>query len=1002
MSVEVDIRNKCRNRCTCPWKNSGLITTKTGSLKDATDYGYCTHEKVAGQGINGLTYNRTHLQIEDEKTGSPKIFKEEHSRLDFVTVYYHIYDRNAHVIKAPLFLRVKDHAGAEYKWYENVSTNEDNKTWRKINKTSGFPTDDPGKGGSEFRENLDRVTCSLHNIHRVEISRNGQSDPYGCPICKKAKVIVKPGVSVNGIYTRFEHIPMDDGKYYLSHGNNLVKYKESSKHNSKFLSVKKGDTLSVYYWEGDEKRTNPLIIELKRADGGGSNWYASDLQYKDKNYKWIKLKQDETANFSRYGEELKAKLDYLSCTVNSAVRIKLGRDSGCHDSRDSNHKSTISTRHNGIFNRSPFISAYEYTPSKESGGKSFSVAEVLLQGERQKSESGNLFLKDVTKLSSYASFCDPTNPFIIRVEYSDCNEWYQRNSDDKNTWEKKHDLSDQIEQIFANVKKKLNITPCPPAKIPPQEGIQINITEQPENDTLDGTYVSSSSGNLLILISKDVKTLPHGFFRVTHQTTAVASFKLSKTLSNNGDQIGKGGGPSIPNVQYVSVYFWDGEPSKPILLGIKQGGNLKYYSRSSGTTSWIQGNNDKFKKLVHMLDDKNCQRNNAIPFDIKEPTKDHADGNSNCLKIRKITGPTSSQLPGGDYAVREYAISGDARMSRVTFDGIYTNIGATKDTVNKAVVYYWKNDPNISSRAIPLLVGFVKNGLIDWYENDGIGSQNLYWKPIDGNEAKKFYEADIPQPSLTEKLDEVSCRIHRTVKIDISKNSGRSYCHSRCIPTRIKVVSTGKTISGYIGYDHIAIKGQTFTVTSIIKNDRKENINLPYPLKNVKKVAVYSPVCSEGVPVIHIGYKQSTYDTWLKNEKGQWTQFNLSNHQNYLLTCQEARGSFITKSNPSIPSGDDFSASEAEEGLGGETDSYLEPTPTPQTEANEGEAQYLLASAPSAPETSQNDSPPNSNQDIIKTTISVATGILTTSALACFAGWKLYNRFKGDPWVRQI
>ncbi|EKX72559.1 hypothetical protein BEWA_050270 [Theileria equi strain WA] len=43
---------------------------------------------------------------------------------------------------------------------------------------------------------------------------------------------------------------------------------------------------------------------------------------------------------------------------------------------------------------------------------------------------------------------------------------------------------------------------------------------------------------------------------------------------------------------------------------------------------------------------------------------------------------------------------------------------------------------------------------------------------------------------------------------------------------------------------------------------------------------------------------------------------------------------------------------------------------------------------------------PNSNQDIIKTTISVTTGILVTSALACFAGWKLYKRFKGDPWVR--
>ncbi|AFZ80188.1 hypothetical protein BEWA_030410 [Theileria equi strain WA] len=42
------------------------------------------------------------------------------------------------------------------------------------------------------------------------------------------------------------------------------------------------------------------------------------------------------------------------------------------------------------------------------------------------------------------------------------------------------------------------------------------------------------------------------------------------------------------------------------------------------------------------------------------------------------------------------------------------------------------------------------------------------------------------------------------------------------------------------------------------------------------------------------------------------------------------------------------------------------------------------------------------NPQDIKTTISVTTGILGTSALACFTGWKLYNRYKGDPWVRQI
>ncbi|EKX72716.1 hypothetical protein BEWA_012750 [Theileria equi strain WA] len=50
---------------------------------------------------------------------------------------------------------------------------------------------------------------------------------------------------------------------------------------------------------------------------------------------------------------------------------------------------------------------------------------------------------------------------------------------------------------------------------------------------------------------------------------------------------------------------------------------------------------------------------------------------------------------------------------------------------------------------------------------------------------------------------------------------------------------------------------------------------------------------------------------------------------------------------------------------------------------------------PQEPHNTGSDSPTN----II---VSVTTGILTTFASACFGGWKLYNRSKGDPWVRQI
>ncbi|AFZ81036.1 hypothetical protein BEWA_004440 [Theileria equi strain WA] len=74
-------------------------------------------------------------------------------------------------------------------------------------------------------------------------------------------------------------------------------------------------------------------------------------------------------------------------------------------------------------------------------------------------------------------------------------------------------------------------------------------------------------------------------------------------------------------------------------------------------------------------------------------------------------------------------------------------------------------------------------------------------------------------------------------------------------------------------------------------------------------------------------------------------------------------------------------------------------------------AQALSTSASSTPGALSPSSPgflhpPNpkagsdNSTNIIKTTISVTTGILGTSALACFAGFKFYTKYKGDPWVR--
>ncbi|EKX73026.1 hypothetical protein BEWA_015870 [Theileria equi strain WA] len=93
---------------------------------------------------------------------------------------------------------------------------------------------------------------------------------------------------------------------------------------------------------------------------------------------------------------------------------------------------------------------------------------------------------------------------------------------------------------------------------------------------------------------------------------------------------------------------------------------------------------------------------------------------------------------------------------------------------------------------------------------------------------------------------------------------------------------------------------------------------------------------------------------------------------------------------PSLPHGDPPQDSHEQKDVGAEG---IHP-PAPQTKA----AAISSVTSPGSP----NGSLGSDSNNIIETTISVTTGVLGTSALACFAGWKLYNRYKGDPWVIQV
>ncbi|EKX72256.1 ADP-ribosylation factor family member protein [Theileria equi strain WA] len=902
-SKDIDISKKCNGFC----KNNIQIGAVTGKVNGAGKYGYFKHYYLFGQWIEKLNYTGKPLRIGDgKKKGSKKSFSDSYDRLYEVATYYSsLYDKGSSSIKTPLILGVKDRPGGSYTWYENTG---DCITWKDIDGQGEFPKYS-NQSTEDFTKKLDKLSCTLHHLHRADIQKDyKQEGTYKCAICNKATVNVKHE-KIWGIYTKIDHIPLETIPYHVTYKDTLIKSQEPGGGKFTPLSVKKGDRIYVYYWEGDNTHDNPLLIEVK-PNVGQSTWYENIGESGGKHNKWRKLEKQEISGFYSSKPctgDLKKRLDFLNCSLNNAVRIKLGLDSGCHDFRDARHNNRINTRHNATINRQLFLSAYEYTHSSVYKNERFAVAEVLLQGTRQKTGSGNLFFKNITKVSSYESNCSPGIPFLLCIEYGTNDkkcQWYQREYN--NTWKEDTNFSGNIGQALEQAKISFRIKQCLSPKISLQDGLKINIEEKPDSGTLSNTYESIYGSQVIsIFVTKSTDKLPKGFFKITQQPITGTPFKLSKALSSNGDKIGAGSG-TIPNVENVCVYFWVEAPNKPILLEIKkQNEDPKYYSRGdSKGSSWIQGSYDKLTSadLKEMLDDQNCHRNITIPIDLNDP----ANLEQFYKAIEKKIIPTtpylskihvsSSQFPppktplGGEYIVKEYTIKGGARISRVTFDGRYTDIPPT-DLITGIRICSWKNEGK--PEKTPLLVGFVKNGVIDWYENSGTKLPYTKWKPIDGNESKGYYDnagtGSNPQKELTDKLDEVSCRVHRTVSIDISRTNREIYCHSILgHERRIKVKrDISSSFKEYTGYEHIsAIKEQDkFIVTSIVNKQEKQYVD-GLPFRDVDKVTVYYPVCDEGTPVAIRIEKEDNKEgtTWLKKEaKGdEWKIFVPGSKGNFI------------------------------------------------------------------------------------------------------------------------
>ncbi|AFZ80032.1 hypothetical protein BEWA_028820 [Theileria equi strain WA] len=890
----VDIHNRCTRICRCI-QEKHLLTASTGSLKGFPGLKYCTHEVLSKNiKLSDVTWNGEKLEVLK--------YIDQFRDVESITTYYYS-KRPAAFIRKPLLIRVKDD-GYKTRWYENVGSHA-NKKWRRLYKyeCEEYPEDYKNISNTPLYEKLKVLTCGLHLGHAVHIDTIQEKHKVHCDICLLETEVKVNEEIVNGtwVYKKRSYSSLVDGCVFVYNRRPLSFRKRSSKTwKGYFIPIQIDENVtrvSVYYWKGDCGCKNPLLLEIVGKFGYSvwlENFSKDEKTGEPKHDKWKFVNPNlPGGDLSKNNEDLKTRLDALSCIYNGTVKINLGVTI-CHDPQFSSaHKNRISYSYDGILNTYPPIYSHTYEPNDESNRKPFNVSEIYVMGTKQKFKGNIPPFNDVKKLIAYVSPCDKDNPLLIFVESGSSmgNKWYKKVKSDV-TWDEHEGFSGDkstIEGFFRRLSTSMTIGACNVSTSTFR--IKLKLTESPVKGQPSITYYDTSSREAKdtpIIVTKDTENVPRGFFKNIHKaTTNSGHFTLNRQSQAGGD-IGSGTQNQIDGVEYVEVHFWNEQPNKPILVTVIRGDGQEYIRHgrgpSYGNARWIldqvEGLNEQ-----EALDHQNCRLNNVIPIDLSDPKnikQFHSNKkNSTCLKgisVNKFSGLSNLTSEAQTvYEVKSYKLDSGKGISRVTYKSKPTNIPPYNDPGLILNIYYWNKRQDV-----PLIVEFKPKAgeKSTWYENLGKDLEHKIWKPVGEKEAEKFYEnhGQNLTEKFTKKLDEVNCIVHGIVQVDISRQYGK-YCHDRCSPRRIKVVTLSKEkIHGYTIYEHTpADKNQnTLMVSSIVyygKEQHLGSIGLP---KEISKVKVYFPNCPGGAPVaIEIEDNGGT-EIWLEKTKDNdnWKETN--------------------------------------------------------------------------------------------------------------------------------
>ncbi|AFZ79894.1 hypothetical protein BEWA_027430 [Theileria equi strain WA] len=734
-----------------------------------------------------------------------------------------------------------------------------------------------------------------------------------------------------------------------------------------------------------------------------------------------------------------------SVTINIYERSLIGGVRSYYDCTYGYRRIDVTPKVTGTFTE------YTHTvPDKASN--CFTLKQVKYKGYYTGIVSG-LSITNVTSISVYYwSFLEgptrkiPTDkrsrPLLVKVTtkapgQGSMEKWYENTGDPTNvTWGVVHENLSQNNHL----RKKLELLNCYI-----NSAVIIDVSQKPTNistynydvcDDIDKRTLGTNHGNARIKVYKES---PVGAYEVYKHVLNPGGIFHILGLKNDSNSITFNGISGLPilDVDEVRAYFCKQEPKKPLLI----------YCRTNGTTShWYKNTNEQaldaweltpdlstndpyknHEKILTVLDTLTSQcKPPSVTVDIsqkneggyKSPSSTPSPQKINVKRTQGQPGSTESDPPE-NYDLYTHTVASRPR-SYFTVKGLVYGTGndikvdvVPMENVTSVSVYYWSH----LSTGKPLLMKIEQtqnkinpiNGpkTVTWYENEGKGG-DLKWKKWNKNS------------DLKTKLKLLNCPLNNVVKINVGEIPSnpdmptQSKEYDSCDPedvskfdsghgSRMKVtnVTPASNLAPYRAYEHTLLStsnGDKFHIVGFTNTCGGSTINSlngkgteNKPLKNVEKLIIY--VCNQKptTPLLTYYNKNQTHNWYQKQHSSQWKPA-------YKLHTKVDPGSY----EKIVYALDGIQSPCKPTSEGGET------VPKAQPAAHErlGPASQTFQSQSAGPPTSAPDNPRTEAYTGVLEPLAIGAGYFLAgtagSGATFFGGWKLYNRCKGDPWVRQI